>query len=596
MRHSSLESMVIRAGKVFAVACVTLCFMLVNVVLPVYADKLPAAERKAVEEFPNWVGLCGSATGESAGGPTDPGNVYIIGDSITAIAKETYEKKFTEGEWTPTISGLGSRHIKGEPPSPDGISQIQLPADKEAIKKAKAIVVALGTNDSGNSASAIQKNVKAFMDQLQSLNIRSAKVYWVNIIDTRSDSDSKKTNQAIADGIESEAAVIDWYTAADDGAALSTFEGGVHPTRQKDIDLLVNTVYTAVNGNGAKSASPEGSCTCSADGGSDTLTGKDNPEKTWNFFKAKGLSDEQVAGIMANIKQESDFDPQIMQKGGRSKDPYDAGFGGWGLIQWSDPASKVIGLLKQSGVSGPIYELSTQLELTWQHMQNHPVVTQPFDLKHFKTIKDPLEAAIYFGVKIEGFSEAGARYDYVDDMLNKYKGKSGGVGSGSSGCSGNAGSPDCASASGNAKILCEAKKYDVVNYVWGGGHGGGITYHKACSDPKANSSECGLDCSGLIGVAIYDAFGTNGKASWTTYAMMDDKANWKIIPFSEAKPGDAVLPNSGHVEIVDHIEGQTVYTFGAHSASRPQPDQVGPTKMTNSGGYVYVRYVGPGGE
>jgi hypothetical protein len=47
------------------------------------------------------------------------------------------------------------------------------------------------------------------------------------------------------------------------------------------------------------------------------LTGRDNVQKTWNYFTAKGLTEKQVAGIMGNIKQESTFDPQRIEGGGR---------------------------------------------------------------------------------------------------------------------------------------------------------------------------------------------------------------------------------------------------------------------------------------
>src|SRR5437868_3870778 len=66
-----------------------------------------------------------------------------------------------------------------------------------------------------------------------------------------------------------------------------------------------------------------------------SLSGSDNETKTWNYFKAKSLSDQQVAGIMGNIMQESSFNPLIMQKGGQSQNPADADPLGWGIIQWT---------------------------------------------------------------------------------------------------------------------------------------------------------------------------------------------------------------------------------------------------------------------
>jgi hypothetical protein len=160
---------------------------------------------------------------------------------------------------------------------------------------------------------------------------------------------------------------------------------------------------------------------------SDTsLTGSDREEKTWNYFKSKGLSDAQTAGIMGNILQESHFDPLRMQKGGESQNPSDADPLGWGIIQWT-PGSKVIAEAQTAGLSGPIYELSTQLDLVWQHMHNRPVVTQPFDLTAFESINDEKLAAIYFRDQIEGGSDLnGVRETNATDILSHYAGTGGG--------------------------------------------------------------------------------------------------------------------------------------------------------------------------
>jgi hypothetical protein len=117
---------------------------------------------------------------------------------------------------------------------------------------------------------------------------------------------------------------------------------------------------------------------CCDGGSSTTLTGSDRAEKTWNYFKSKGLSDKQVAGIMGNIADESHFDPEILQINGKdSKDPADAGDLGWGIIQWSgnkgtghSTADKVKQMYNESGVSGPVYTLGTQLDMVWQHMHS----------------------------------------------------------------------------------------------------------------------------------------------------------------------------------------------------------------------------------
>ena len=59
----------------------------------------------------------------------------------------------------------------------------------------------------------------------------------------------------------------------------------------------------------------------------DTLKGANNEEKVWNYFRERGLSDIAVAGIMGNIKGESEFDPFKIESGVATP--------GWGIMQWT---------------------------------------------------------------------------------------------------------------------------------------------------------------------------------------------------------------------------------------------------------------------
>lgn len=179
------------------------------------------------------------------------------------------------------------------------------------------------------------------------------------------------------------------------------------------------------------------------------------------------------------------------------------------------------------------------------------------------------------------------------DTTNGGSGNANGGGTATSAC-GSGGSsslsPECKSAAGNAKIICAAKLYDTASYqeVGAAGHQGAAAWHKTC--PVIGPS-CILDCSGLVNIAIYDVFGkdltdnTDGERS---------DPNFKSISFADLKPGDLLQPNTGHVEIVDHIQGNSIFTFGAHSSSPPQQDQISPTQYTDNSGNLYLRYVGPG--
>lgn len=167
---------------------------------------------------------------------------------------------------------------------------------------------------------------------------------------------------------------------------------------------LIDQVGAEVSGvSVASEPTTTGGCVCSdpSSGSTTTLEGKDNEEKVWNYFIAKGLSPEQVAGIMGNISQESGFDPlNIQDPGGRTKNPASIS-AGWGLIQWT-PGKKIIGIANQAKITGPIHELATQLDIIWWHVTD----TSPRGFKNvlpeYKKAKTPEEAAKAWEYLIEG--------------------------------------------------------------------------------------------------------------------------------------------------------------------------------------------------
>ena len=202
--------------------------------------------------------------------PRNPGGIYIVGDSITAIAKDSYIKKFNDNGWSPTIEGLSSRHISSNNPSPSGINQVK--NDKDKIKTAKTVVVALATNDQSLGEDTLKGQIEDMISEVKKAN-SDASIFWVNIIDTRSYSRSKNINNIIADSI-GDSNIIDWYSKAKSKANLSSFDTGVHPTQQSDIDLLVNTVYDAVSNTDSEIApDAESSVSGESDASSDVLDG-----------------------------------------------------------------------------------------------------------------------------------------------------------------------------------------------------------------------------------------------------------------------------------------------------------------------------------
>lgn len=117
--------------------------------------------------------------------------------------------------------------------------------------------------------------------------------------------------------------------------------------------------------------------TCTAS--SDSLSGDSNLEKIYNYLIGKGLSDVQAAGAVGNIAIESRGDPTLIQisyqkefGATHTNDPTPirtkVGVGrAWGVIQW-DAGGRAVEYAKKAGISTPIYELSTQLDLIWWHL------------------------------------------------------------------------------------------------------------------------------------------------------------------------------------------------------------------------------------
>ena len=173
------------------------------------------------------------------------------------------------------------------------------------------------------------------------------------------------------------------------------------------------------------------------------LTGKNDLEKIFNYFKAKGLTSEQAAGIVGNISVESGGDPEnIQDPGGRTKDPSSIS-SGWGIIQWT-PGSKIIGLLKTANISSPVYELGTQLELVWWHMNNTSPTGVQNMYQNFKNVAGVEQATIEFEDKVEGAGTPNieTRIARAKQALREFGGGSGSTSpapESSSGCGGEGG-------------------------------------------------------------------------------------------------------------------------------------------------------------
>lgn len=123
----------------------------------------------------------------------------------------------------------------------------------------------------------------------------------------------------------------------------------------------------------------------------ETLTiNKNDPvdRQIWTFLKGKGLNDYAVAGIMGNLKAESNLRPNNLQnsfekKLGYTDDSYTKAVdsdkyknfakdgAGYGLAQWTYYTRKASLLAFAKTKKTSIADLEMQLEFLWKEMQNY---------------------------------------------------------------------------------------------------------------------------------------------------------------------------------------------------------------------------------
>jgi hypothetical protein len=103
---------------------------------------------------------------------------------------------------------------------------------------------------------------------------------------------------------------------------------------------------------------PDASCGVPTAGGLASLIGNSDAERIWNFLVAKGLTNEQTAGVMGNIQAESGFNPGIVEK---------SGGGGFGIVQWTGGRRTALeAAAAKKGV--PVSDLAFQLEYLYQEL------------------------------------------------------------------------------------------------------------------------------------------------------------------------------------------------------------------------------------
>ena len=99
-----------------------------------------------------------------------------------------------------------------------------------------------------------------------------------------------------------------------------------------------------------------------------STSSNENQRKIWNFFKEKGMSEAGIAGLMGNLRAESNLESNIVEGGSHANEITLNGNTGYGLAQWTS-LNRQQGLYdyaKSKGTSTS--DLNTQLEYLWQEL------------------------------------------------------------------------------------------------------------------------------------------------------------------------------------------------------------------------------------
>jgi hypothetical protein len=148
------------------------------------------------------------------------------------------------------------------------------------------------------------------------------------------------------------------------------------------------------------------------------LKGSDNAEQIWNWLVGQGMSNQAAAGIMGNMKQESGFEPRIIQGGELADDcpasSYDGPEGavGYGLCQWTGSRSKnLVAFAAAKGKHSG--DLETQLEFMEKEAQERGCWTK------VAAANTPEEAAQIWSDDFEGCGVSGNRISDSREIFEK---------------------------------------------------------------------------------------------------------------------------------------------------------------------------------
>ena len=138
-----------------------------------------------------------------------------------------------------------------------------------------------------------------------------------------------------------------------------------------------------------------------------------NDQAAFDYFVGKGLTNFQAAGIVGNLDQESNVNPNAIQQGGPCR----------GIAQWSaggrldtDSGDNAVAYASKENLS--VWSLQLQLDFIWYAL----TTSSAYGLASLNTPTNVTDATVVFETDFEGCGqcEQSQRISYAQGVLNAY--------------------------------------------------------------------------------------------------------------------------------------------------------------------------------
>lgn len=328
------------------------------------------------------------------------------------------------------------------------------------------------------------------------------------------------------------------------------------------------------------------------------VVGGDNAEKAFNFFTGRGLTPEQAAGLVGNLKAESGVLPGRVQ--GTSPNevapdnyiPKDKE--GFGIAQWTYGGEGAAGTPPYKGRQGglislaeskglKITDLGLQLEYVWQELSPGGArAAAGEELRKTVTIADASDVVL---IKFESPADQGQsvkehRRQLSNDVFGKYSGNTGvstqntePITSNLSSCS------NSLTGSGDIVAIAQAELEKGVKEDPIGCDDANTSQVGDCGPEVNKYTDNRLEywCADFVSWVFKEAgkaFTGGSSGGWriASVSSLRDwfKENGKYTvngPSVTPNPGDVyIVADSSHTGIVEKVENDTVYTISGNTA------------------------------